>query len=138
MRRLLVCFVVSGLVAGCSSSTGIQAGKVVVTPSKSVYAPGELVTARLSNGLSNGISFGGCSLRAERQVGSQWELVGPEGVPCTMSLLFLGAYSERTLQLYDDLSVAGVYRLRFEFAPSPQLSIGEVAHSASFTVVAPQ
>ena len=138
MRRSIVCLLLSGFLAACSTSPAFELGSVVVKPSKNAYAAGEPVTAQLSNGSSSEIGFGACALRAERLTGSQWVLVGSADAPCTLQLILLGAHDERTLQLYDSLTLPGEYRLRFEFAPHSELSVGERIYSPSFSVVAPQ
>ena len=108
--------------AGCSGSTAPQPGDVVLIPTKSVYAPGETVSAQLFNRSDEQIGFGACSVRFEHLTGSQWVLVGPEQVPCIAILYVLEPASTRMMQIpLDQTLESGTYRLRQEILPHTSL-----------------
>ena len=85
--------------AGCSGSTALHANDVVLIPTKSIYAPGETISAQLFNRSEEQVGYGACSVRLEHLAGSQWMLVGPEQLPCISVLYVLEPASTRTLQV---------------------------------------
>ena len=134
MHRAISCLIVAGLLTGCQTATGPLPGGVILTPSKTTYVPGEVVTAVVSNRSSSQIDTGACSLRAERHNRDQWELVGPEGVPCTLQLLLISANSDRTLRLTVPTPLTpGEYRLRFSYLLAGT-NAAQAAYSSPITV----
>ena len=118
--------------AGCSASTAAPTDDVVLVPTKSVYAPGETVSAQLFNRSEDRIGYGACSVRLEHLSGSQWVLIGPEEVPCILILYVLEPASTRTLQTpLNQTLETGTYRLRQEILPHTRLP-ARMIHSPEF------
>ena len=113
--------------AGCSGSTAPKADDVVLIPTKSVYAPGETVSAQLFNRSEEQIGYGACSVRLEHLAGSQWVLIGPEQLPCIAILYVLEPTTTRMMQLpLDQTLESGTYRLRQEILPQTSLPVRRI------------
>ena len=122
MRKIGWSSLALGAVLACPEPSGPRFDEIVLTPDREVYAPGDLITADLFNGSDIEIGFGGCDLRLEQRVGSQWQIVGPAHLPCLSILYGLtpGGRTTQTLRLATDLE-PGDYRLRQRILPRTSL-----------------
>jgi hypothetical protein len=133
MVKRFVWAVLPFVVAACFSATEPRGLGVVLTPAKTVYIPGETITAELANNSPSPIGYGACALRLQRQQGPGWILVGPDEVPCIMVMIVLDPGAKRTLSLPIDPALpSGVYRLVFGYSPDTKLP-DRVVYSLPFT-----
>jgi hypothetical protein len=118
MRRLRWEVLVIGAVLGCSEPSGPHLENVILTPDREAYTPGQTISADLFNGTDIEIGLGWCDLRLEQQIGTDWTLVGPPGLPCLDGMWAIGPGRriEQTLELDPQLA-PGAYRLRQEIMP---------------------
>lgn len=117
----------------CVSTTQPDEG-VIVTPLKTSYVRGEILSAEMTNRSDETVGFGACSLRLEQRIGSGWMLVGPEAVPCIdiMYSIAPGGVTTRQLTIEKSFS-AGTYRLRETIYPGARLPTRTI-RSAEFAV----
>lgn len=136
MHRAISCLIVAALLTSCQTATGPSLKGVTLTPTKTTYVPGEVIAAVVSNHSLSQIDTGACSLRAERHNGAGWELVGPEGVMCTLQMLLIGPQTDRTLRLTGPTPLApGEYRLRFSYS-ADGTNASQAIYSSPITVQA--
>ena len=134
MAKAFVCLALPLVVAACFSATAPEKIAVVLTPAKTVFVSGETLSAELANNSFSPIGYGACSLRLQRQQGSEWSLVGPNEVGCIMLMIILDPGAKRTLSLRTDPALpGGVYRLLFAYSPDTKLP-DVLIYSAPFTV----
>lgn len=132
MHRSLFGLILIAALSACSAPAGPSARGVQVTLTKSLYAPGEVISGELVNGSDQDIGYGACSLHLQRLVGTRWVFVGPQPAPCIDILYVLAPGSRRAIQLQVTLE-PGRYRLRQEVLPGTSLPIRSV-HSPEFRV----
>lgn len=139
MRKSVVSFVLFGLLGGCAGATSPVASDVLLTPVKPAFVVGDLVTAKVSNRSSDNIEFGSCSLRAQRRVDSTWQLVGPDAVPCSLTLHGLSRGGEVTMGVVQPPVEPGEYRLVFGYWRGDSgHHENKISYSSPFSVLSAQ
>ena len=90
--------VLIAVLSACSTPAGPSVRGVQVTLTKSLYAPGEVITGELVNGSEHELGYGACSLHVQRLAATRWVFVGPQPAPC-IDILYVLDRRSRAIQL---------------------------------------
>jgi len=120
--------------SACSGSTNPLFPRVTLTPTRTLYAAGETISATLANRSDDEIGYGACAVSLERLVDTRWTVVSEDQRICISILYVLARGDTKEVRLPLDLTLApGAYRLRHEFLPGTSLPKRYV-HSRAFRV----